>query len=314
MADFVKLKEDESGDEGKDKSARRRIVIRRKFNWRGLLLILLVLFVISSVISSITYSLTPKIAVVSIDGPIMTQKSSTIFGEAQSSRNIAEILREIQSDTSIKGVILDINSPGGSPVASEEISMAIEALKSKKPVYALINDVGASGAFWIAMSTDKVYASSMSTVGSIGVTSATLSFEDLIKDYNITYRRLVAGDKKDMGSPFREMTIEEEAIIQGILDDVHKNFINHVANNRNMSYEQVEIYATGEVFLGSKAKEIGFIDEIGYYPDVVADMKDITKSPSAIIITYQEEPTLLEVLGVNSFFKTPDTKSQILLQ
>ena len=150
------------------KRSPRRIVIRKRFNWRGLFILIITLFIISSIISSIIYSLTPKIAVVKINGPIMTQKSSTIFNEYQSSRDIAETLKTIKEDPSIKGVILDINSPGGSPVASEEISKSIENLKKEKPVYALINDIGTSGAFWVAVSSDKIYASPMSIVGSIG--------------------------------------------------------------------------------------------------------------------------------------------------
>lgn len=311
MVDFVKIDE-ENGDKGK--IVKKRVVIRRGFNWKGVLMLFIVIFLISSIISSITYSFTPKIAVVPINGPIMTEKSTTLFGESESSRNIADTLREIQSDSSIKGVILDINSPGGSPVASEEISMAIEELKKEKPVYALINDVGASGAFWIAVSADKIYASSMSTVGSIGVTSATLGFEDLIEEYNITYRRLVAGSKKDMGTPYREPTEEENELLQNILDEIHGYFIQHVATSRNMSYEEVEVYATGEVFLGSKAKEIGFIDEIGYFPDVLADIQELTGTKDPLIITYQETPSLLEALGVTSYFKVPKAESQILLQ
>ncbi|MDA3855908.1 MAG: signal peptide peptidase SppA [Candidatus Woesearchaeota archaeon] len=311
MADFVKIDEENSD---KTKATKKRVSVRRSFNWRGFFILLIVLFLVSSIISSITYSFTPKIAVVPINGPISTEKSSTLLGESESSRNIANTLREIQGDSSIKAVILDINSPGGSPVASEEISRAIDELKLEKPVYALINDVGASGAFWIAVSADKVYASSMSTVGSIGVTSATLGFEELIEEYNITYRRLVAGDKKDLGSPFREPTQEENELIQGILDEIHTYFIQHVATSRNMSYEEVEVYATGEIFLGSKAKEIGFVDEIGYFPDVLREVKEITDLDDPLIITYEETPTLLEALGIKSFFAVPETKSQIMLQ
>ncbi len=291
MADYVRYKKDD-GDKKKP-----------LFSFRNILLILLIFFLISSMISSITYSLTPKIAVVPLSGAISTEKEVSLFGASISSREIANQLYELKDDTSVKAVLLDINSPGGSPVASEEISKAIESLKEEKPVYALINDVGASGAFWVAVSTNKIYASSMSTVGSIGVTSAGLSFEEFIEEYNITYRRLVSGQYKDLGTPYKEMTEEEKEIIQGLLDEIHSQFINHVAASRNLTYDYVENYATGEIFLGSQAKEIGFIDEIGYYPDAIADLKNITGD--VVVIDYGPLPTFAESLGLSTLFQNP---------
>ncbi|MCA9459649.1 MAG: signal peptide peptidase SppA [Nanoarchaeota archaeon] len=312
MVDFIKLKEDgDADDDGKKKKKMNFLSIK------GFLIIFVVFFIASSVIASFTYSLSSKIAVVPISGPIMTEKTTSIYGSSISSRDIANTLRVIGEDSSIKAVLLDINSPGGSPVASEEISKAIEELKKKKKVYALVNDVGASGAFWVAVSTDKIFASSMSTLGSIGVTSAGLSFEDFIREYNVTYRRQTAGKYKDMGTPYRKMSEEEEAIIQGLLDEIHGNFISHVANSRNMNYSYVEEYATGEVFLGSKALRLGFIDEIAYYPDVIEELRKVSGAgSSAIIVNYGPEPTLLEVIGVETISEwfAPNTKSQLLLE
>ena len=293
MVDFVKLKD--SGEESDIKEKRKS-----KISFKKILLIALFFFFLSSIITSLTYEFSPKLAVVPIKGPILTEKTSTLYGSSISSRDISNTLRELMDDDSVKAVLLDINSPGGSPVASEEISNAIEELKIKKSVYALINDVGASGAFWIAVSADKIYSSSMSTVGSIGVTSAGLSFENFIKEYNISYRKLTAGKYKDMGSIFRKPTENESKLIQNILNEVHENFISHVAKNRNLTYSQVKKYATGEIFLGSKAKEIGFIDEIGYYPNVISDLKKKVNNDDLMIVSYEEDPTLLEVLGVDA--------------
>jgi protease-4 len=309
MVDYVKLKDE-------DDINPKRVLRRKKprINFKSILIIIILVFIISSIISSVIYSLTPKIAVVPISGSIMTQRSSTLYGEAISSREIADIIRQVGDDSTVKGIVIDINSPGGSPVASDEISNVIDEVKKKKPVYALINDVGASGGFWIAMSADKIYASSMSTVGSIGVTATGFGLEDLMKEYNISYRRYVAGDKKDMGSAFREPTEEENEIISNILDEIHNNFIEHVANNRNMSKEEVESYATGEIFLGSYAKEIGFIDEIGYYPDVLEDIKNKTDSQNAIVVDFRPQPTLSEIFGLNSLFESPQTNTKVLLK
>jgi len=307
MAEFIKL-------EKEDKKERK--IIKRKFSFKKFFLIVLIFFLLSSIISSISYSMSSKIAVVPISGPILTEKTSSILGSSGvSSREISQNLREIARDDSIKAVIIDINSPGGSPVASQEISNAIEKLKMTKPVYALINDIGASGAFWVAVSTNKIYASSMSTIGSIGVTSATLGFENLIKNYNITYRQLTAGEIKDIGSPFKEPTKKEEKIIQNMLDTIHKKFISHVANSRNLNYSYVEKYATGEIFLGDKAKEIGFIDKIGYYPDVISDLKkEINQTTEILIVDYSPKLTFFEQLGFRAFSQfTPKLNSNKIM-
>ncbi|MFW6285959.1 MAG: signal peptide peptidase SppA [Nanoarchaeota archaeon] len=314
MVDYVKL-QDENDKNGKQPPKAIYYKKRRsRLNLKSIIILLLIVFIISSIISSITYLLTPKIGVVPIQGAIMTQKTSTLTQTSISSREIADILRDLKDDNSVKGVILDINSPGGSAVASDEISQAIDELKQVKPVYALINDIGASGAFWIAVSSDKIYSSSMSTLGSIGVTSVGFGFEDLIEEYNITYRRYTAGEHKDMGSAFREPTLKEEKIIDNLLKEIHQNFITHIAKNRNMTYDKVLNYSTGEIFLGTQAKEIGFIDEIGYYPDILSDIKEEVQSLNAIAVDYAPQQSFTEILGINSIFSNSKTKSQILLQ
>lgn len=317
MVDYIKLEneEDEQKELKENKKRIRKPVPKSFFNWKTFLLAFVILMILSSFVSSLTYEMSPKIAVVPIVGPVTTDFQTTIYGSTISSRQIASTLREIQKDTSIKGVILDINSPGGSPVATEEISKAVEALSYDIPVYAIVNDVGASGAFWIAVSADKVYASSMSTLGSIGVTSAGLSFEDFIKNYNITYRKQTAGEYKDMGSPFREPTEKEEEIMQEMLDEIHLKFVEHVAKSRQLEVDKVWEYATGEVFLGTKALEAGFIDEIGYFPDVLMAIESETNLTDPLVVTYGREPTLLEVLGVSSILNfKPSAESKILLQ
>lgn len=312
MVDYVKLEEnnnDNSPNTDKNKKENKKFNISfRKIFWTILFLI-----IISSIISSITLFYTPKIAVIPINGVIMSEKTTTIYGNSISSREIASTLLSLKDDDSVKAVLLDINSPGGSPVASEEISKAIEEVKKIKPVYSLISDTGASGAFWVAVSTDKIYASSMSTLGSIGVTSAGLSFENFIKEYNITYRKQTAGELKDLGTPFRKQTEKEKQIIQNILNQIHQKFISHVATSRNMSYKNVSKYATGEIFLGDKAKEIGFIDKIGYYPDVIADLKKITNQSNLITVTYGQQPTLLQIIGIESMLDI-SPKSMVMLE
>lgn len=291
MVDYVKMPDEEEDNRPKSRKPR--------FSWGKAILIAIGVFVFLSLVSSVSYMITPKLAVVPISGMIMTESDTSLFtGTTQSSRDIAEKLYELKEDNSVEAILLDIDSPGGSAVASEEIAKAVEEVSEVKPVYALINDVGASGGFWIAVSADKVYASPMSMVGSIGATSATLSFEGFIDDFNITYRDLTSAPYKDIGSPFREMEEDEKEIIQGLLDELHQNFINHVKENRNLTYEELEPYAQGQVYLGTTAKEGKLIDELGYYPDVIEELKG---DRDLLVVRHQTStPSLFNIGGISS--------------
>lgn len=294
MVEFVKLKDSEEGPVPKKSK-------NKFFSFKYFLIAFLLLFFLSSIISAISFAITPKIGLVPITGIISTEREVSIYGSTISSREIANTIRDLSTDESVKAILLDINSGGGTPVATEEISRAIEEVRGTKPIYALVSDVGASGAFWIAVTADNVYASSMSVLGSIGVTSATLSFEDFIRDFNITYRKQTAGEFKDMGSIFREPTEEEEEMLQEVLDEIHDNFIRHVARSREMSYEEVKEHSNGEVFLGTKALDIGFIDKIGYYPDVINSIENETGFSDLMVVDYGPQPTFFESLGTISF-------------
>lgn len=304
MVEEVKLEDEERKLEAQQQKNKKRSPGGGgkgwNFKWRHIIGITILLLIGINILYGISYSMAPKIAVVPLKGTLMTESSTSLLsGTSLSSRQIASTIRSLGEDGSVKAILLDINSGGGSPVATAEISKAVEEVSKSKPVYGLINDVGASGAFWVAMSTNKTYASPMSTLGSIGVTSVGLGFEDFIREYNITYRKQTAGELKDMGTPFREVSEEEEQIIQNILDDLHERFISHVAESRNMSVEEVRPYADGRIFLGSTAKEAGFIDELGYYPDVIAELKNQTGD--VLVTTHGPTPGIAEQLGLNLF-------------
>lgn len=229
---------------------------------------------LSILISSCVVMISPKIAVVPIKGEITTNDVQTLFQSQISSRSIANQIYELADDTTVKAIILDINSPGGSPVASDEIARSVAYARDQKDIYSVISDTGASGAYWVAVSSTKIYSAPMSIIGSIGVTSAGLSFEDFIKEYNISYRRQVAGEFKDMGSPYREQTPEEVEKMQTLLDTIHEEFILHVAQNRNLTINETRELATGEIFLGKRAEELRLIDNIGYIRDVKQELKN----------------------------------------
>lgn len=290
MANFVKLDE-----ENKEKKKIPKMVVLRgpKISFGKIILLIIAFMFINSMIISFLNEMKPKIAVISIKGTIHSG-SSNFFTETTSAKSIVNQINEIKENPKFKAVIFDINSPGGSPVATEEISNKIKELDI--PTYTIFRDIGASGAFWIGTTANKVYASNMSILGSIGVTSAGLGLEDFIKRYNITYRRQTSGELKDMGTPLRKQTEEEKEIIEKMLNKIHIKFINQVAQNRNMTFEEAEKYSDGRIFLGEEAITYNLIDEIGTEEDIIKEIENITKIKKLQIYDFDRNLNLRELL------------------
>ncbi len=233
-----------------------------------------------------------NVALIPIKGVIVTEPQFGVLSpDEESSQDIIELIERADSSPYIDAIIFEINSPGGSAVASEEISNAVK--KIQKPKVAWIRESGASGAYWIATSADHIVASKISLVGSIGVTASYLEFGGLLNDYNVTYERMVAGKYKDIGTPFRELTEEEREKFQHELDLIHGEFIAEVSQNRNLPEDSVRQLATGEVFLGREALELGLVDEIGSKDEAVAYLEgQLGKSVS--VVEYKRRRGLLD--------------------
>ena len=213
-------------------------------------------------LNSLDSSRLGNIALIPIEGTIVGSGHSALLGEATvSSSDIINFIGQADENQLIKVIVLEINSPGGSAVASDEIAAAVK--KAQKPVVSIIREVGASGGYWVASSTEFIMANRMSITGSIGVISSYLEFSGLLEEYGVSYERLVAGDKKDLGTPFRKLTVEERAVLQSKLKTIHDFFIEEVALNRGLTEDKVRKIATGEFFLGVEAQELGLIDAVG---------------------------------------------------
>jgi len=237
-----------------------------------------------------------NIAVIPVTGVISTGGGADSFlspGIADSDQ-IVEWIKKADEEDKIKAIIFERNSPGGSPVATDEIASAIK--KTKKPTVAVIRESGTSGAFWIATSTDTVFANKMSLTGSIGVIASRLEFAGLLENYNITYRRIVAGKYKDAGSRFKEMTPEEIALFQKTVDKIHEYFIEEVATNRDLNPVAVRQIAHGFVFLGEEAKRLGLIDFLGGKDDAVEFLEE-KLSIEADLVEFKERATLRDIFG-----------------
>ena len=230
--------------------------------WFVGVVVLLVVALIYGVSNLSNNSNSKNVAVIPIEGLIMSNKQAGLLSsKVASSDEILKLIDSAKKDVRIKGVIFKINSPGGSVVGSKEIGNAIKKLG--KPSVAVIREVGASGGYWVASSSDFIIADEMSITGSIGVIGSGLEYSGLMEKYGVSYNRLIAGEFKDTGTPYREMSVQEKQIMLSKLGLIHEAFIKEIASNRNLSYENVKKIANGEFYLGVQAKEFGLIDSFG---------------------------------------------------
>lgn len=243
-----------------------------------------------------------NVALIPINGVILGDGGSTSFGMAVvSSQDIVSFIEEADADATLKAIILEINSPGGSAVASDEVAVAVK--KAEKPVIALIREVGASGAYWIASASDYVVANRMSITGSIGVISSYLEFSGLMEKYGVGYEQLTSGQYKDLGNPYQPLDNKQRAILQGKLDKIHEYFIEEVAQNRKLSEVAVRELATGEFYLGVEAKKLGLVDELGDKATVEAYLKEKHGLADVQYVHFETEAGLFDLLsGVFSSF------------
>lgn len=236
-----------------------------------------------------------NVASIPIEGPITGDGGNYLGSPTASSVEIVAFIKEAGTDPQIKVILVEINSPGGSAVASDEIASALK--KTEKPVVALIREVGASGGYWIASAADQIIANKMSITGSIGVISSYLEFSGLMEEYGVGYERLVAGKYKDMGVPFRELQDEERAILQTKLNKIHGFFIEEIAANRDLPVEKVKGIATGEFYLGIEALNLGLVDQVGDKDTAEQFMKDAYGLKEIDYVVYERELGFFDALA-----------------
>jgi len=178
-----------------------------------------------------------------------------------SSENILYAVKSAEEDNTIKAIVMEVDSYGGSPVAGEEIRQAL--LKAQKPVVAYIREGGVSGAYLAALGADTIFANKYSDVGSIGVTYSYVQNVKQNEEAGLEYIELTSGKFKDTGTPDKPLSPEEKQLYQRDIDIIYNGFVSAVAENRGLSIEQVKKLADGSTMLGEMALENGLIDKIG---------------------------------------------------
>ncbi len=235
-----------------------------------LLLVLLNLF-----FPDLDLSTEDRIALVRVEGVIMD--AQVTVGE----------LKRFGDNPSIKAIVLRIDSPGGGVVPSQEIHDAVQRVrnKSNKAVIASMGTVAASGGYYIAAATDRIMANPGTLTGSIGVIMEMANIEGLLKKIGVEGVVVKSGRYKDVGSPLRKMSGEEQALLQSVMDDVHKQFIEAVAEGRSLEVADVKALADGRIFTGRQAKDAKLVDELGNLDDAIqlaAEIAGIEGEPKVV--------------------------------
>jgi protease-4 len=216
-----------------------------------------------------------RIALIRVEGVIMD--AAQTVGD----------LKKYAESPSVKAIVLRIDSPGGGVVPSQEIYDAVKRVRSKnnKTVIASMGTVAASGGYYIAAATDRIIANPGTLTGSIGVIMELANLEGLLKKIGVESVVIKSGQHKDMGSPFRKMKEEDRLILQAVMDDVHSQFIEAVAEGRSLTVGDVTPLADGRVFTGRQAKAAKLVDELGDLDDAIklaAEMAGVEGEPKVV--------------------------------
>lgn len=221
-----------------------------------------------------------------------------VTGLISDSENTIDQLKKFAKDDSVKAVVIRINSPGGGVGPSQEIYEEVKKLKGKKVVLASMGALAASGGYYIACATQKIYANPGTITGSIGVLMQFVNVKDLIDKIGLKGMVVKSGAFKDIGSPVREMKTEERKLLQGVIDNVHAQFIAAVAEGRRMDRDNVVKIADGRIFSGEQARALGLVDALGNLEDAVADAGKMAKieGEPRVVTPPKKKLSILELL------------------
>ncbi|NWF51746.1 MAG: signal peptide peptidase SppA [Nitrospirae bacterium] len=252
------------------------------------LLILFFLFIITGILFIILQKNIPigdRIALIRIEGIIVDSK------------DIVEELKQYAKDPSVKAIILRIDSPGGAVAPAQEIYEEVKKAISKKKILVSMGSVAASGGYYVASPATKIIANPGTLTGSIGVIMEVPNIEGLLNKIGIKTEVIKSGKHKDIASVFRGIKKEEREILQGVMDNVHEQFIKAVAEGRKMLIDDVKKIADGRIFTGEQALKLGLIDELGNLEDTIqtaAKLSGIKGEP--VIVSKKEEFSFVDLI------------------
>lgn len=243
----------------------------------------------------------PVVAVIFIDGQItMGQSAENGVG----ADTIAAAIRKARRSPRVKAVVIRINSPGGSALASDIIWSELQRLAKEKKVYASFGDIVASGGYYIAAGAEKIFADSASITGSIGVFGVLFDMQSFFNEHiGMTFDRVVTHPHADFGSAVRPMPEKEQAFIQDSIEKTYSQFLNVVDQGRsNLSLEEIKKRAGGRVYIGSRAKELGLIDDYANLPQTLQKIQEDAQLKDAQIVILPYDQSMQQFLSSFSFW------------
>ena len=228
-----------------------------------------------------------------------------VQGTIDDSRETIQALKQFGETKGIKAVVVRIDSPGGAVAPTQEIYEEIEKLRKKKPVFASLGGVAASGGYYIASACEQVVSNPGTLTGSIGVIMQLGNVEELMKRLGVQGYSIKSGPNKDIGSPLKPLTPEGKAILQSLVDNVHGQFVSAVAKGRGLPEEKVRELADGRVYSGEQAKRLGLVDLLGNMEDAVdlAAKRVGIKGPPQVVYSRTEERSWWERLFSSTFIR-----------
>jgi protease-4 len=202
---------------------------------------------------------------------------------------IREELKKAEDDSKVRALVVRINSPGGTVTASDIVYRELELFRqrAKIPVVAALMDVAASGGYYVALAADTIVAHPTTVTGSIGTIMVNVNAEGLMQKIGVAATTIKSGEHKDMGSPFRTLTDEERKIFQGVIDDLHRQFVAKVVERRRLAADAARRLADGRVFTAEQALTHGLIDRVGYMPDALDLARQAAGVSEAKVVVYR---------------------------
>ncbi len=213
-----------------------------------------------------------RLELVSLDGAITGARASV-----SGAMGVRDRLRELIEDDTVKGVLLSINSPGGTVGASKELYEAVKDLSAKKPVVVSMLDQATSGGYYAASPATKIYANAGTLTGSIGVILSGFNAKELLDRIGIQSQVIKTGPYKDIFSPLRELSEPERQLLQGLLQSTYQEFISDVSKGRNLDLEVVRKLADGRIYTGRQAKDNKLVDALGTLEQAIVDLRGLSR-------------------------------------
>jgi protease IV len=219
----------------------------------------------------------PRIGVVVLRGVILDSK------------NTVDLLKKYRKDDRVKAIIVRVDSPGGSVAASQEIYREIVRTLPLKKVVISMGNVAASGGYYVAVAGNRIMANPGTLTGSIGVVMQFSNVQELMQKIGVSLEVVKSGAFKDIGSPARKMKAEERLLLEGVIRNVHQQFVDTVAQARRLPKPEVEKLADGRIFTGEQAKTLGLVDELGSMEEAVEMTKKLARISGEVKLVYPEK-------------------------